>query len=110
MELATILFEFDSHRLTTDSQQLLKNNAEQLLENTEARATIEGHCDERGSDGYNLALGERRAVAAKNYLAGLGISPERLAVISYGEERPASSGHTEIDWQQNRRVEFKKRY
>ncbi len=104
--LETILFEYDSVLLTASAQRLLRTNAEWLQRNPQINATIEGHCDERGSDEYNLALGERRALATKNYLAELGVAPERLAIISYGEERPVRSGHEELDWKQNRRVEF----
>ena len=104
--LKTILFEYDSVRLTASAQRFLQINAEWLKGNPQIKATIEGHCDERGSDEYNLALGERRALATKSYLTKLGIAPERLAIISYGEERPVRSGHEELDWKQNRRVEF----
>jgi peptidoglycan-associated lipoprotein len=68
---------------------------------------IQGHCDERGTVEYNLALGEKRASAAKDYLVGMGINPDRLSTISYGEERPANPGHNEAAWAQNRRDEFK---
>lgn len=105
--LKTVLFEYDSYVLTASAQQLLENNAEKLMGTPEAITTIEGHCDERGSDEYNLALGERRALATKNYLAKLGVVPESLAIISYGEERPASAGHDEMAWEKNRRVEFR---
>jgi peptidoglycan-associated lipoprotein len=105
--METVLFDYDSYALTANAQALLKNNAEWLLRNPEVKAIIEGHCDERGSDEYNLALGERRALAAKHFRAEQGVAPERLASISYGEERPASTGHTEMAWKQNRRVEFR---
>jgi len=104
--LETVLFEYDSYALTASAQQVLKSNAAWLVENSEAKITIGGHCDERGSDEYNLALGERRALAAKYYFVEQGITPERLAIISYGEEVPVSAGHDETAWQQNRRVEF----
>lgn len=105
--LETILFEYDSYVLTASAQQLLKNNAESLTGNSEIKLVVEGHCDERGSDEYNLALGERRALATKSYLIELGVSPERLTIISYGEENPVNTGHDETAWKQNRRVEFK---
>jgi len=103
----TVLFDYDSSSLTTQAQQLLKENAVLLQTNPTVKAMIEGHCDERGSDEYNLALGERRALAAKEYLAKLGVAPERLDIISYGEERPMMPGHEETAWEKNRRVEFK---
>jgi peptidoglycan-associated lipoprotein len=78
-----------------------------MHENPEVNVTIEGHCDERGSDEYNLALGERRAKAVKSYLAALGIAPDRLSTISYGEEMPATVGRDESAWSKNRRAEFK---
>jgi peptidoglycan-associated lipoprotein len=104
--LETIFFEFDSSALTAISQQLLKNNAEWLQENPEMEVIIEGYSDERGSAKYNMMLGERRAQSTKKYLAELGVSPDRLDIISYGEERPASEGHAAAAWKQNRRVEF----
>ncbi|MGB3212023.1 MAG: peptidoglycan-associated lipoprotein Pal [Desulforhopalus sp.] len=104
--LEKILFDYDSFSLSPASQQLLKKNAKWLSENPELEVIIEGHSDERGSGEYNLALGERRAMSTKNYLAELGVAPERLDVISYGEERPISLGHDETAWAQNRRVEF----
>jgi len=106
-KLETVYFEYDSSLLSTQTKQFLAANAQWLQANPQAKATLEGYCDERGSDGYNLALGERRAQEAKKYLAELGVAPERLGVISYGEERPAMIGHDEIAWQMNRRVEFK---
>jgi len=103
----TILFDYDSSVLTAQAQQHLKENAVLLQTNPTVKATLEGYCDERGSDEYNLALGERRARAAKEYLAKLGVAPERLDIISFGEERPAKAGHNETAWKKNRRVEFK---
>ena len=105
--LKTVLFEYDSSALTASAQQLLKSNAESLAGNVEMKVSIEGHCDERGSDEYNLALGERRALATKRYLIKLGIDSERLTIISYGEEQPVNAGHNEMAWKQNRRVDFK---
>ncbi len=107
MKLETVLFEYDSYILTTTSQQLLKSNVERLKKNPEVKIAVEGHCDERGSDEYNLALGERRALTTKNYLAELGVNPKYITIISYGEERPVSTGHNEMAWKQNRRVEFR---
>lgn len=106
-KLETVIFDYDSYVLTQRAQEVLKRNAEWLLAHPEVNTRIEGHCDERGSDEYNLALGERRALATRNYFAEQGVALERLAVISYGEESPAIEGHNEMAWQQNRRVEFK---
>ncbi|MCD6581866.1 MAG: peptidoglycan-associated lipoprotein Pal [Desulfuromusa sp.] len=107
MGLETVLFAYDSYVLTANSKQLLQSNAERLMENSEVKFIIEGHCDERGSDEYNLALGERRALATKNYLTSLGVTSKRITIISYGEERPVSAGHNETAWSQNRRAEFR---
>jgi peptidoglycan-associated lipoprotein len=107
LNLEKVFFEFDAYTLTTQSREILARNAEWLRQNPAASLTIEGHCDERGSDEYNLALGQRRADAAKNYLVSLGIAAERLSGISYGEERPAAAGSDESVWSQNRRAEFR---
>ncbi len=84
----------------------LRGNAEWLKSNSRVNLTIEGHCDSRGSNEYNLALGERRAAAVKNQLVSLGISANRLTTVSFGEEKPVSRGETEADWAQNRRANF----
>jgi peptidoglycan-associated lipoprotein len=101
-----IHFEFDSSTLTPEAQLKLKKKAEWLQNNPEATATIEGNCDERGTSEYNLALGDRRATSAKNFLVDLGISASRLTTISYGEERPIDPGHNEAAWAKNRRCHF----
>ena len=106
LKLEKIFFEFDDYTLTPAAREILAHNAEWLRQNPVAKVTIEGHCDERGSDEYNLALGQRRAEAAKNYLVSLGIAAERLTAISYGEERPSATGSDESAWSQNRRAEF----
>lgn len=107
IELTTIYFEFDSDRLTEDARRVLAENAALLQKEADKRIVIEGHCDERGSDSYNLALGERRAQATRAYLATLGVASQRCSVVSYGEERPAVVGHNEMAWDRNRRVEFR---
>jgi peptidoglycan-associated lipoprotein len=107
LNLEKVFFEFDAYTLTPQSREILARNAEWLRQNPAARLTVEGHCDERGSDEYNLALGQRRADAAKNYLVSLGIAAERLTGISYGEERPTAAGSDESAWSQNRRAEFR---
>jgi len=101
-----VLFEFDSSALTATAQEFLKRKAEWLNEHPDVAVTIEGHCDERGSTAYNLALGERRAQAARSMLMDLGVSPERLETVSYGEERPFIEGHYEGAWSRNRRAHF----
>lgn len=107
LKLEKLFFEFDAYTLTPQAREVLARNAEWLRQNPEARLTIEGHCDERGADEYNLALGQRRAAAAKTFLVALGIAAERLTSISYGEERPAVAGADESAWSQNRRAEFR---
>jgi peptidoglycan-associated lipoprotein len=106
LRLETVYFGFDSHLLTAEARETLSRNARALDAGRSAQVELEGHADERGSDEYNLALGEKRAGAARRYLESLGISAERLSTVSYGEERPAVDGHGEETWAQNRRVEF----
>ena len=105
-ELATIYFDFDSYILTAPSRATLARNAEDLMKNASLKVQIQGNCDERGSDEYNLALGEKRAKAAMDYLVTLGVPAERLSIISYGKEKPADPGHDEAAWAKNRRVDF----
>src|SRR5512136_2693244 len=97
-ELATVYFDFDSYILTAPSSATLTKNAEAMQKSSSMKIRIEGNCDERGSDEYNLALGEKRAKAAMNYLTTLGIPAERLSVISYGKEKPVDPGHDEAAW------------
>ncbi len=101
-----IYFEFDSAALLAEAQAILKEKAEWLRNNSDVTATIEGHCDERGTNEYNLALGDRRAVSAKTFLMDLGIAGARLNCISYGEERPVDPGHNEEAWAKNRTGHF----
>ena len=101
-----IYFDFDDSTLSGQAQELLKQKAMWLQGNPDANATIEGHCDERGTNAYNLALGERRAESVKAFLVNLGISGMRLTTISYGEEKPADPGHNEEAWAKNRRAAF----
>lgn len=106
-ELADMIhFDFDKADVRTSDQGILDRKAAILGANTAARVRIAGHCDERGSDEYNLALGNRRAAAAKRYLTGKGVDEGRLDVVSYGKERPLDPGHTEDAWAKNRRDEF----
>ena len=89
-----------------DARAVLRANADWLKNNPSARVEIEGHCDERGTNEYNLALGAKRAQAARDYLVSLGIAPDRLSTTSYGEEIPVCQGHSEDCWRQNRRARF----
>lgn len=102
----TVYFAFDDYTLNADAQQSLSKLAEFMKASSDVVVQIEGHCDERGSVEYNLALGERRAQSVKNYLTQIGIDGARLPTISYGEEKPAAQGHDEAAWSQNRRSEF----
>jgi peptidoglycan-associated lipoprotein len=99
-------FAFNSFTLSGGAKALLEQKAQWLSANPEVAAQIEGHCDERGTIAYNLALGERRANAVRQYLVALGVSPSRLTSISYGEEFPLDPGHNEEAWAQNRRAHF----
>lgn len=104
--LKDIYFDFDKYDLRVDARATLKTNTDWLKANPSARAEIEGHCDERGTNEYNLALGARRAQAAKDYLMSLGIAKDRLSTKSYGEELPVCKEHTEECWQKNRHDRF----
>jgi len=104
--LRDIFFDFDRNFIRPDARAMLEKNAQWLKENPKIRISIEGHADARGTNEYNLALGERRAMAAKRYLEALGIYPERIKTISYGEEKPFCTGSNESCWQQNRRAHF----
>lgn len=101
-----VLFDFDSSVLTGNAQEILKQKAMYLEKHSSVYVIIEGHCDERGTNEYNLALGERRAQNAKNFLKNLGIASSRLKTISYGEEKPINPGHNESAWAKNRRAHF----
>jgi len=103
---ANIHFAFDSSVLSDQAQQILNSKADYLRTNPGVTVTVEGHCDERGTDAYNIALGERRAESVKNFLVNLGISTNRLNTISYGEERPIARGQNEAVWAKNRRAQF----
>ncbi len=98
-----VFFDFDKAVLRPEAQRTLERQAAWMKQNSRVSITVEGHCDERGTREYNLALGERRATAVKNFLVALGIDPGRISTLSYGKERPAALGHTEAAWAQNRR-------
>ena len=105
--LEKIYFDFDSFILSPAAREALKKNAHYLLKaDKTVKIRIEGNCDERGSDEYNLALGEKRAKAALDYLATLGVPADRMTFISYGEEKPVDPGHDEAAWAKNRRDDF----
>ena len=99
-------FEYDDAGLRPDAKAALENNARFMEQNSGLSVVVEGHCDERGSVEYNLALGERRAKAAKEFLVAYGIAASRLTTISYGKERPFDPGHYEAAWAKNRRAHF----
>lgn len=101
-----IFFEFDSSTLGAEAQAILKAKAEWMARNAHLNIVIEGHCDNRGTTEYNLALGERRAESVKRYLQDLGVAEERIRTISYGEERPLAAGNDESAWAKNRRAHF----
>lgn len=100
----TIRFALDKYDIDDESRATLDSQAAWLTRYPQVRVTIEGHCDERGTREYNLALGDRRATAAKNYLVAKGVDPSRLTTISYGKERPIATGSDEASWAQNRRA------
>lgn len=103
----TIYFDFDKSDIKSDQRSRINTNAQLLSENRNVRIRIEGHCDERGTNEYNMALGQRRADSIKRYFVDYGISSSRITTISYGEERPVATGNNESAWSQNRRGEFK---
>ncbi|MDX1649664.1 MAG: peptidoglycan-associated lipoprotein Pal [Myxococcota bacterium] len=107
-ELETIYFDFDRAVIRDDQKPTLRQNAQAIKNHADWRqVVIEGHCDERGSEEYNLALGERRANTTKRYLVDTGVSAARLDTVSFGESRPAVQGHDESAWKWNRRAEFR---
>ena len=103
VEFEPAFFDFDSYKLRDDARSVLGHDARVLRENSDVHVTIEGHCDERGTHEYNLALGERRAQAVKNVLAALGIPASRISTISYGKERPEIPHSDDTSYAQNRR-------
>lgn len=101
-----VYFDFDSSDIREDQISRIQVNADFLNENPDVKIRVEGNCDSRGTNEYNMALGERRALTAKKYLMNLGIAEPRLTTISYGEERILLHGHDELSWAQNRRDDF----
>ncbi len=104
--LKDVFFEYDAAVISADQQAALNENARWLKANMKVKILVEGHCDERGTAEYNLALGDRRAKSVRDYLVLAGIATERIATISYGKERPFVPGHDESAWKQNRRAHF----
>jgi peptidoglycan-associated lipoprotein len=105
LDLQTVYFDFDQASIRPDARPVLRSNGDQMR-STNVAVRLEGHCDERGSEEYNLALGERRAMSVKQYLENLGVDARYMRTISYGEAKPAVAGHTEAAWRYNRRVNF----
>ena len=105
-DLEMVYFAYDKSIITTAFGEALQKNYEWIAENPDVQIQLEGHCDERGTNEYNLALGERRAKAVFDYLISLGASPSQFSLVSFGEERPADQGSNEVAWRKNRRVEF----
>ena len=104
--LKEVFFDFDKYDIRSEDAKTLDANAAWLKSNADNLVLIEGHCDERGTNEYNIALGERRARATLNYLVARGVAATRITIVSYGEERPLCSEHTESCWAQNRRAHF----
>lgn len=104
--LERVHFDFDKSEINSTAVETLKKNAATIKGSNTMRVLVEGHCDERGTNEYNVALGERRARAAMNYLVSLGVERNRLEMKSWGEERPLVSGHDEASFKENRRAEF----
>jgi len=106
LQIPDVNFDFDKYNLKPEAQAILKAGATAYLKYREYKLVVEGHCDERGTAEYNLALGEKRATEAAKYLADLGIEKERIKTISYGKEMPLEKGHDEAAWAKNRRAHF----
>lgn len=106
LQIPDILFDYDKSSLTPEAQEILRSHAPVFVKYKEYRLVVEGHCDERGTVEYNLALGEERAAQAAKYLVNLGVEKERIKTISYGKEKPLVPGHDETAWAKNRRAHF----
>jgi peptidoglycan-associated lipoprotein len=105
-KFSAIYFDFDKYSLRDDAKADLKKNVDVMKQDQNLKVTVEGHCDERGTVEYNLALGERRAKSARDYMVNMGVKANRVSTISYGKERPVALGHDEDAWAKNRRDEF----
>ncbi len=106
VKLETVFFDFDQWSIREDQKEVMARNSQWLKSNPGVKVRLEGHCDERGTSEYNLALGQKRAEAVKSFLEGLGISSQQLTTVSYGEERPLDPEHNEAAWAKNRRVDI----
>jgi len=106
VSLEPVFFDFDQWSIREDQKEIMAKNSQWLKSNPNVKVRLEGHCDERGTAEYNLALGQKRAEGVKSFLEGLGISSQRMATVSYGEERPLDPGHNEAAWMKNRRVDI----
>jgi peptidoglycan-associated lipoprotein len=104
--LADVYFDFNRYNLSSEAQKKLEKTADWLIKSPATNILIEGHCDERGTQEYNLALGQRRAASVQSYLQSLGVNATRMDTVSYGEERPADPRHNEEAWAKNRRAHF----
>jgi len=104
--MQTIYFEFDKYTLSDEAREILKENAQWLKSKKSIKVQVEGHCDNRGSEEYNLALGQKRAESVRKYLLDLGVAASRLTTLSYGEEKPLDKIDAEEAWSKNRRAEF----
>jgi len=105
-QVRDVFFEYDQAELRAEARAILQENGRILKANPDARITLEGHCDERGTEEYNLALGQRRAEVVRAFLTDLGVDASRFSVVSFGEEKPFTAGHGETAWSQNRRAHF----
>ncbi len=105
-KLESVFFDFDQATIREDQRELMQKNAEWLKANPKIRVRVEGHCDERGTAEYNLALGQKRAESVRIFLEGLGVNGQRMSAVSYGKERPQDAGHSEEAWARNRRVDL----
>ena len=103
----TVYFDFDKSEIRSDARPVLERVADYLKKSPAVKIVVEGHCDEMGTEEYNMALGERRALSVRRYLVTLGVAPERIGTVSYGEERPLDPAHNDAAWAKNRRCEFK---
>jgi peptidoglycan-associated lipoprotein len=101
-----VYFDYDKSDIRADQKDRLKKNADLLIASAQVRVRVEGNTDERGTNEYNMALGERRAVSAVNYLVNMGVAASRIDTLSFGEDKPLNLGHDELAWSQNRRADF----
>ena len=101
-----VYFDFDRYNIRADAEAVLRAKADYMMSRPSLVVEVQGHCDERGTEAYNMALGDRRAMSAKNFMESLGVSGTRMTTVSYGEERPLEMGHGESSWAQNRRAQF----